>query len=396
VNRELSLGATYLGEGRCQFLVWAPLAQKVEVHLMGPKDRTFPLQPGARGYYHGIVEGVAPGSLYQYRLDGERERPDPASRFQPQGVHGPSQVMDIHFPWDDGTWPGIFLQDYIIYELHLGLFTPEGTFEAVIPFLDELKDLGITAIELMPVAQFPGDRNWGYDGVYPFAVQDSYGGPQGLKSLVNACHRKGLAVILDVVYNHLGPEGNYLGEFGYYFADHYKTAWGSAVNFDGPYSDEVRRLFIENGVYWITEFHIDALRIDAVHAILDFSAQPFLSKLAFSLHRLADKLNRRIYLIAESGLNDTRVIHPPERGGYGLDAQWNDDFHHSLHAVLTGEQTGYYQDFGEFQHLIKAFREATPPGTYRLNSSSSLPRTTIRLATGCWARGYPRCCRLRH
>ena len=357
MTRELSLGATYLGEGRCQFLVWAPVVQKVEVHLMGPQDRIFPMQPGARGYYHGIVEGVAPGSLYQYRLDGERERPDPASRFQPQGVHGPSQIVDTRFPWDDGTWHGIFLQNYIIYELHLGLFTPEGTFEAVIPFLDELKDLGITAIELMPVAQFPGDRNWGYDGVYPFAVQDSYGGPQGLKRLVNACHRKGLAVILDVVYNHLGPEGNYLGEFGYYFADHYKTAWGSAVNFDGPYSDEVRRLFIENGVYWITEFHIDALRIDAVHAILDFSAQPFLSKLALSLHRLADKLNRRIYLIAESGLNDTRVIHPPERGGYGLDAQWNDDFHHSLHAVLTGEQTGYYQDFGAFQHLIKAFRE---------------------------------------
>jgi maltooligosyltrehalose trehalohydrolase len=357
VTTKLSLGATYLGEGRCQFLVWAPLVQSVEVHLISPQDRISPLQPGARGYYHGIVEGVAPGSLYRYRLDGERERPDPVSRFQPQGVHGPSQVVDTRFPWDDGTWPGIFLQDYIIYELHVGIFTPEGTIEAVIPFLDELKDLGITAIELMPVAQFPGERNWGYDGAYPFAVQDSYGGPEGLKKLVNACHRKGLAVVLDVVYNHLGPEGNYLGEFGYYFTDHYKTTWGSAFNFDGPYSDEVRRLFIENGVYWITEFHIDALRIDAVHAILDFSAQPFLSKLAFSVHSLADQLDRRIYLIAESALNDTRVIHPPERGGYGLDAQWNDDFHHSLHTVLTGEQSGYYHDFGEFQHLIKAFRE---------------------------------------
>jgi len=357
VTTELSLGATYLGEGRCQFLVWAPLVQRVEVRLMGPQDRIFPLQPGARGYYHGIVEGVAPGSLYRYRLDGERERPDPVSRFQPQGVHGPSQVVDTHFPWDDGTWPGIFLQDYIIYELHVGLFSPEGTFEAMITYLDELKELGITAIELMPVAQFPGDRNWGYDGAYPFAVQNTYGGPEGLKILVNACHRKGLAVILDIVYNHLGPEGNYLGDFGPYFTDRYRTPWGSALNFDGPYSDNVRQLFIENALYWITEFHIDALRVDAVHAILDFSAQPFLLKLAYAVHRQADRLNRRIHIIAESALNDTRVIHPPEVGGYGLDAQWNDDFHHAVHTVLTGEQSGYYQDFGEFQHLIKAFRE---------------------------------------
>jgi len=357
VTTELSLGATYLGEGRCQFLVWAPLVQRVEVRLMGSQDRIFPLQPGARGYYHGIVEGVAPGSLYRYRLDGERERPDPVSRFQPQGVHGPSQVVDTHFPWDDGTWPGIFLQDYIIYELHVGLFSPEGTFEAMITYLDELKELGITAIELMPVAQFPGDRNWGYDGAYPFAVQNTYGGPEGLKILVNACHRKGLAVILDIVYNHLGPEGNYLGDFGPYFTDRYRTPWGSALNFDGPYSDNVRQLFIENALYWITEFHIDALRVDAVHAILDFSAQPFLLKLAYAVHRQADRLNRRIHIIAESALNDTRVIHPPEVGGYGLDAQWNDDFHHAVHTVLTGEQSGYYQDFGEFQHLIKAFRE---------------------------------------
>ncbi|HUT69268.1 MAG TPA: malto-oligosyltrehalose trehalohydrolase [Desulfatiglandales bacterium] len=357
MTTELSLGATYLGEGRCQFLVWAPLVQRVEVRLMGSQDRIFPLQPGARGYYHGIVEGVAPGSLYRYRLDGERERPDPVSRFQPQGVHGPSQVVDTHFPWDDGTWPGIFLQDYIIYELHVGLFSPEGTFEAMITYLDELKELGITAIELMPVAQFPGDRNWGYDGAYPFAVQNTYGGPEGLKILVNACHRKGLAVILDIVYNHLGPEGNYLGDFGPYFTDRYRTPWGSALNFDGPYSDNVRQLFIENALYWITEFHIDALRVDAVHAILDFSAQPFLLKLAYAVHRQADRLNRRIHIIAESALNDTRVIHPPEVGGYGLDAQWNDDFHHAVHTVLTGEQSGYYQDFGEFQHLIKAFRE---------------------------------------
>jgi maltooligosyltrehalose trehalohydrolase len=357
VNREFRLGTTYLGEDRCRFCVWAPLAERVEVHFSLPQDRIDPLQRGEKGYHHGVLEGVEPGALYRYLLDGRKEHPDPASRFQPQGVHGPSQVVDFQFPWNDRCWAGIPLWDYIIYELHVGAFTHEGTFDAVIPFLDNIKDLGITAIELMPIAQFPGNRNWGYDGVYPFAVQNSYGGPDGLKRLVNACHLRGLAVVLDVVYNHLGPEGNYFQGFGPYFTDRYKTPWGPAINFDGPHSDEVRRLFIENALYWITEFHIDALRIDAVHAILDFSAHPFLEELALTVHDKADRLNRRIYLIAESALNDTRVIRSRDLGGYGLDAQWNDDFHHALHTVLTGEQTGYYQDFGEFRHLVKAFQE---------------------------------------
>jgi maltooligosyltrehalose trehalohydrolase len=239
----------------------------------------------------------------------------------------------------------------------VGTFTPEGTFESITPHLDELKNLGITAIELMPVAQFPGSRNWGYDGVYPFAVQNSYGGPEGLKCLVNACHGKGLAVVLDVVYNHLGPEGNYLGDFGPYFTDRYKTLWGSSINFDGPHSDDVRHFFIENALYWVTEFHVDALRIDAVHAILDFSAQPFLLELASAVHARSKQINRRVYLIAESALNDTRVVRSPEFGGYGLDAQWNDDFHHALHTLLTGERTGYYQDFGQLRNFAKAFRE---------------------------------------
>ena len=357
MNSSSRLGATYLGEGSCQFRVWAPLAQRVETHFSYPQERSAPLQRADWGYHQAVVQDVRPGTLYRYLLDGQKERPDPASRFQPQGVHGPSQVVESSFPWDDDRWSGIPLENYIIYELHVGVFTGEGTFEAVIPFLDELKDLGITAIELMPVAQFPGDRNWGYDGVYPFAVQNTYGGPEGLKRLVNACHQKELAVILDVVYNHLGPEGNYLGDFGPYFTDRYRTPWGSALNFDGPYSDDVRQLFIENALYWITEFRIDALRIDAVHAILDFSSQPFLSELASAVHNQADRLNRFGYIIAESALNDTRVIHPPEVGGYGLDAQWNDDFHHAVHTLLTGEQAGYYQDFGEFRQLIKAFRE---------------------------------------
>jgi len=337
--------------------VWAPYAQKAEVHIVSPLERVFSLERDDQGYHQGISEGVQPGSLYFYRLDGKTDRPDPASRFQPQGVHGPSQVIDSHFPWEDTGWSGLPLQEYILYELHVGTFTPEGTFEAIISHLDELRDLGITAVELMPVAQFPGGRNWGYDGTYTFAVQNSYGGPEGLKRLVNACHKKGLAVVLDVVYNHLGPEGNYLGDFGPYFTDRYRTPWGSAVNFDGSHSDDVRRYFIENALYWVAEFHVDALRIDAVHAILDFSAYPFLQELGLAVHEQAERVNRQTYVIPESALNDTRVIRSPELGGYGLDAQWNDDFHHALHTLLTRERTGYYQDFGEIVHLVKAFRE---------------------------------------
>ncbi len=351
------LGATYLGDMRCQFHVWAPFAQEVAVHSLSPKERIVPLERRDRGYHRGIIEGVKPGDRYVYRLDGQKERPDPASRSQPQGVHGPSEVVDPYFPWDGDRWFGLPLRDYIIYELHVGTYTPEGTFEAIIPHLDELNGLGITAIELMPIAQFPGGRNWGYDGTYLFAVQNSYGGPEGLKRLVNACHQRGFGVVLDVVYNHLGPEGNYLSDFGPYFTDRYKTPWGPAVNFDGPHSDEVRRFFIENALYWVTEFHVDALRLDAVHAILDFSAQPFLKALGLAVHERAERLNRRVHVIPESALNDTRVIRSRELEGFGLDAQWNDDFHHALHSLLTGERSGYYQDFGDFQNLVKAFRE---------------------------------------
>ncbi len=356
MSLQVSLGATYIGEDRCQFRVWAPSLQTVEVRIVSPSERIISLGKEF-GYHVGIAEGVKPGDRYLYRLDGKKEHPDPASRFQPEGVHGPSQVVDPHFPWEDDSWFGFPLRDYVIYELHVGTFTPEGTFEAIIPHLDGLRDLGITAIELMPVAQFPGNRNWGYDGVYPFAVQDSYGGPEGLKYLVNECHGRGLAVVLDVVYNHLGPEGNYLWDFGPYFTDRYKSPWGSAINFDGPDSDGVRRFFIENALNWVSDFHIDALRIDAVHAILDFSAKPFLEELALAVHDEADQLNRRAYLIAESALNDTRMIRSREVGGLALDAQWNDDFHHALHTLLTGERTGYYQDFGELRDLAKAFRE---------------------------------------
>jgi maltooligosyltrehalose trehalohydrolase len=357
VKAQGRLGATYLGDGQCEFVVWAPLVSKVEVHIVSPEELVLPLAKNAQGYHQAIVEGVKPGSQYFYRLDGQKERPDPASRHQPKGVHGPSQVTDPHFAWEEQDWFGLPLSEYIIYELHVGTFTPGGTFGAIIPHLDELRDLGITAVELMPVAQFPGNHNWGYDGVYPFAVQDSYGGPEGLKHLVHACHLKGLAVVLDVVYNHFGPEGNYIGDFGPYFTDRYKTPWGAPLNFDGPYSDHVRRFFIENVIYWLTEFHIDAFRLDALHAILDISAYPFIEELAASFHEKAKQLQRQAYLIGESSANDARLIKSRELGGYGLDAQWNDEFHHSLHVLLTGEQTGYYQDFGQLQHLVKAFRE---------------------------------------
>ncbi|MBI3126860.1 MAG: malto-oligosyltrehalose trehalohydrolase [Candidatus Tectomicrobia bacterium] len=352
------LGATCLGDGRCEFCLWAPAVERVEVRLVGPDDRILRLFREENGYHHVIAEGVQPGARYLYRLDGEKERPDPASRFQPEGVHGPSEVTDASFAWTDAGWKGIPLGDYILYELHVGTFSGEGTFGAVIPFLDGLKELGVTAVEIMPVAQFPGERNWGYDGVYPFAVQNSYGGPEGLKRLVDACHARGLAAVLDVVYNHLGPEGNYTRDFSpLYFNPAYHTPWGAALNFDGPGSDEVRRFFIENALYWVRDFRFDALRLDAVHAILDTSARPFLEELGEAVHRQGEAEGRKIYLMPESDQNDPRLVTPREEGGHGLDAVWTDDFHHALHAALTGERGGYYADFGRLADLAKAFRE---------------------------------------
>ncbi|HSN85867.1 MAG TPA: malto-oligosyltrehalose trehalohydrolase [Thermoanaerobaculia bacterium] len=350
-----TLGATYLGDGRCEFRVWAPFVQQVEIEFL--KDRRVPMTLGDMGYHEATVEGVEPGSLYLYRLDGQDARPDPASRHQPEGVHGPSQVVEHRLSGVAEGWSGPSLEDSLFYELHVGTFTPEGTFDAVIPHLDRLRDLGVTAIEIMPVAQFPGTRNWGYDGALPFAVQNSYGGPEGLRRLVRACHERGLAVVLDVVYNHLGPEGNYLSQFGPYFTERYRTPWGLALNFDGPDSDPVRRYFIENALYWVAEYGIDALRLDAVHAIADASERPFLQELATELHALGDRLGRRVYGIAESDLNTLGFLRSPERGGCGLDAQWTDDFHHALHTLLTGEKRGYYHDFGGLGQLAKSFQE---------------------------------------
>ena len=373
LGRPAGLGARYFGRSpalvpgkgrpksgasRCEFLVWAPSSKHVGLLITAPKKKLIPMTADGSGYHRAVLAGAGPGTEYLYRLEGGLERPDPASRAQPRGVHGPSMVVDPSYKWKDAGWKGLPREQYVVYELHTGAFSPEGTFAGVIPRLDELKDLGVTVIALMPVAQFPGARNWGYDGVYPYAAQDSYGGARELKRLVEACHLRGLAVMLDVVYNHLGPEGNYLRDFGPYFSSDYKTPWGPALNFDGPCSDEVRRFFLESAMRWLDEFHIDALRLDAVHAIRDFSARTFVEELAAAAHDLGRAQGRRIQVIAESSLNDVRVIRPPEAGGWGCDAQYCKDFHHSLHVALTGEHTGKYRDFAGLRDLARSYREA--------------------------------------
>lgn len=351
------IGADYIGNGRCEFMVWAPLLKGVSLRLFHSEE-IVPMDRDASGCWKITMEGVSPGTRYLFRLENERERPDPASHFQPEGVHGPSEVIDHSlFKWDDGEWRGIPLSEMIMYEIHVGTFTQEGTFDAAIRMIPYLKDLGVNALEIMPVAQFPGERNWGYDGAHPFAVQNSYGGSQGLKRLVNECHKAGIAVILDVVYNHLGPEGNYIWDFAPYFTDKYKTPWGWAVNYDDAYSDDVRNYFMENALHWLENYHIDALRLDAVHGITDMSARPFLMELAERVKEFSDRSGRRFYLIAESDLNDSRIVRPRELGGLGFDAQWNDDFHHALHTLLTGERSGYYEDFGSVEQMAKASRE---------------------------------------
>jgi maltooligosyltrehalose trehalohydrolase len=377
----MNLGAHYK-DNQCTFCVWAPRAEEVAVKLITEIERYLPMQKDEKGYWHASMKDVSPGTLYCYALNGERERPDPSSFFQPEGVHKPSQIFDHSaFQWQDGIWQGIPLSKMIIYEIHIGTFSENGTFHDAVSRLDDLSGLGINTIEIMPVAQFPGERNWGYDGVYPFAVQNSYGGPEGLKMFVNECHRKGIAVILDVVYNHLGPEGNYLWDYGPYFTDHYKTPWGQAINFDGPYSNDVREYFIQNALYWLRDFHIDALRLDAIHGIYDMSAKPFLSDLSERVEHFSRERGRKYYLVAESDLNNAFAAKPALSGGYGLDGLWCDDFHHSLHSLLSGESNGYYVDFGEIDHLTTALNEGfVYSGQYSLfrkrnhgNSSADLP-----------------------
>ncbi len=352
-------GALALPDGSVRWRVWAPRARRVELILIdGARRRAVAMIAEDHGYFHHEEPSIAEGQRYVYRLDGGPERPDPASRWQPDGVHAASAVLrPDQFHWTDQSRTGIERQDLVFYELHVGAFTREGTFDAIIPRLESLRDLGITAIQLMPVAQFPGTRNWGYDGVSLYAVQGSYGGPHGLQRLVDACHTRGLAVFLDAVYNHLGPEGNYLQDFGPYFTDRYRTPWGPAFNFDGAGCDAVRAFILDNVRWWIETFHVDGLRIDAVHAIFDMSPRHILRDIKqvadAAVARDGEPPGRRVHLIAESNLNDVRLLLPPEQGGYGLDAQWSDDFHHMVHVHLTSENQGYYLDFGRIEDWPK-------------------------------------------
>ena len=342
-----------------RFQVWAPRAGSVEVLLSGRRSPLRPAPSSPPGWLAAEVDDAGAGTDYAFSIDGGPPLPDPRSPWQPEGPDGPSRVVDHStFAWSDGSWRGIHLPSAVVYELHIGTFSPEGTFAGAIGRLDHLVELGVTAVELMPVAEFPGPRGWGYDGVDLYAPHHAYGGPDGLKRLVDACHERGLGVILDVVYNHLGPAGNHLDRFGPYFTDRHQTPWGQAVNFDGPGSDEVRRFFVDNALMWLSDYHCDGLRLDAVHAIVDTSAVHVLEQLEREVAGLSAASGVRRWLIAESDLNDPRVVRPPLAGGYGIDAQWSDDFHHAVHALLTGERSGYYADFGTVEDLGAALQHA--------------------------------------
>ncbi|MDX6230265.1 MAG: maltooligosyltrehalose trehalohydrolase [Frankiales bacterium] len=335
--------------------VWAPRAQQVEVETGGERH---PMYRRPDGWWHASILTLTPGEDYAYVLDGRDPLPDPRSEWQPYGVHGPSRLVDhAAFGWTDDRWHGTPLRGRVVYELHVGTFSPEGTFDGVIDHLDHLADLGVDLVELLPVNAFPGRWGWGYEGVDLYAVQASYGGPEGLKRLVDACHARGIGVIMDVVYNHFGPSGNYLQQFGPYLTDKHKTPWGSAVNYDDAGSDEVRRFVLDNAAMWLRDYHCDGLRLDAVHAIIDTSAIHLLSELSAEVGALSAQLGRTLFLIAESDLNDPRVVTPLEANGLGMDAQWSDDFHHALHTVLTGEHEGYYGDFGSLGDLAVALTE---------------------------------------
>jgi maltooligosyltrehalose trehalohydrolase len=344
----------------------------------------------ADGWWETGVLDLEAGARYGFSLDRGDARPDPRSQSQPGGVLALSEAFGAGgHRWSDGGWRGRPLAGLVLYELHVGTFTPAGTFDAVIDRLPHLVALGVDAIELMPVVEFSGDRGWGYDGVDLFAPHHAYGGPAGLKRLVDASHAAGLAVVLDVVYNHLGPIGNFLSEFGPYFSDRHQTAWGAALNFDGPGAEEVRRFVIDNAVMWIRDYHVDGLRLDAVHSIVDESDVHLLTELADAVRATARELGRSAFVIAEDERNDPRLCRSKSEGGYGLDAAWADDWHHALHTVLTGERAGYYEDFGSFEQLAKALRQAwvydgipsARRGAVRGSSPCGLPPERFVVAT---------------
>ena len=333
------------------FRVWAPKPDQVELAL---GDERLPMVETGGGWWQ-VDAPAEPGTDYAFVLDGGPPRPDPRSRWQPHGVHGPSRLVDdAAFAWTDHDWRGVPLPGSVLYELHIGTFTQEGTFDAAITRLDHLADLGVSALELLPCNAFDGRWGWGYDGVAWYAVQDAYGGPDGLKRFVDACHARGIGVVMDVVYNHLGPAGNYLPEFGPYLTEAHTTPWGPAVNLDQPGSDEVRRHIVDNALMWLRDYHVDGLRLDAVHALVDERAVHLLEELAVAVEALGAQLRKPLWLVAESDLNDAGMVTSREAGGFGLDGQWADDVHHALHALLTGERAGYYGDFGSLPTLAKA------------------------------------------
>ena len=346
--------------------VWAPRARHQVTAVVGADRRRAELRrvpcgppstaaDDADGWWAADIAGLGHGDDYAFEIDGAGPFPDPRSVWQPAGVHGPSRLVDHErFEWHDQDWAGVDVRDGVIYELHVGTFSARGDFDGVVERLDHLVDLGVTAIELLPVNEFSGERNWGYDGVDLFAAHHAYGGPDGLKRLVDECHARGLAVVLDVVYNHLGPEGNYLGRFGPYFTGFYATPWGDAVNYDRADSHEVRRFAIDNALMWLRDFHVDGLRLDAVHAIIDTTATHLLEEIAVAVAELSAEIGRPLTVIAESDQNDPRLCRTRDRGGYGVHAQWSDDLHHALHSVLCGETDGYYEDFGSVAQLARA------------------------------------------
>ncbi len=361
MDQTLQSGAN-LQVGACTFRVWAPRAKQVTLrlsarHAPGSPDLDTPMRQEAGGYF-SVEAAAVPGDLYSYIVDDNQPLPDPVSRSLPEGVHGRTEVISTGFAWSDGDWRGIPFEEYILYELHVGTFTAQGSFDGVISKLDYLKNtLGVTAIEIMPVASFPGERNWGYDGVSLYAPQANYGGPESLKRLINAAHEIGLAVILDVVYNHLGNEGNYLALFGPYFTPHHKTPWGDAINYDQPGSEGVREYVVQNALYWVREYHFDGLRLDAVQTIHDDSRRHILAEIRQRVNELAVELGRTVCVMAESDENDSRLVRPAQNGGYGMDGFWSDDFHHCIHSIFTGERSGYYQDFGDPAQLVVALND---------------------------------------
>ncbi len=352
----MHVGADYQ-DGTCRFSVWAPNHSRIALLLTGD-NRHIAMDKAGGGYWTHTIEGFEAGTRYMFELDGKDAKPDPASHYQPDGVFGASQVIDHDsFRWSDRGWRGLDIKDLVFYELHIGTFTPEGTFKAAIERVAELQEFGVNAVELMPITQFPGSRNWGYDGVFPFAVQNSYGSPDDLKALVNECHARGVALFVDFVYNHLGPEGNCLNDYGPYFPRTQMGRWGAAVNLDGPQNDGVRNYFLENTLHWFSRYHLDGIRLDAVLSMHDSSPRHFLSELNEKVKAYAESSGKKVHLIAETGYNIPHVLAPPEQSGFGFDAQWLDDFQHAIFALITGEREGYYRDYGSIQDVAEALTE---------------------------------------